>query len=275
MRTARLLASAVSIALLASCAAPSPPAESAPAQPRVLRVCADPNNLPFTNERLEGFENRIAELIARDLGARVEYTWWPQRRGFIRSTLRAGLCDVVLGVPSSFELAQPTRAYYRSSYVFVTRGDRDLKIASFDDPQLRSLRIGVHLVGDDGWNTPPAHALAKRGIIDNVRGYTLYGDYSEESPPARLIDAVASGEIDVAVAWGPLAGYHAKQQQANLELTPVSPQIDLPFLPFVFDIAAAVRRGDDTLREEIDGVLAKRSGEIAAILDSYGVPREQ
>lgn len=275
MRTARLLASAVSIALLANCAAPSPPAESAPAQPRVLRVCADPNNLPFTNERLEGFENRIAELIARDLGARVEYTWWPQRRGFIRSTLRAGLCDVVLGVPSSFELAQPTRAYYRSSYVFVTRGDRDLKIASFDDPQLRSLRIGVHLVGDDGWNTPPAHALAKRGIIDNVRGYTLYGDYSEESPPARLIDAVASGEIDVAVAWGPLAGYHAKQQQANLKLTPVSPQIDLPFLPFVFDIAAAVRRGDDTLREEIDGVLAKRSGEIAAILDSYGVPREQ
>jgi mxaJ protein len=240
---------------------------------RVLRVCADPNNLPFTNERLEGFENRIAELIAQELGARIEYTWWAQRRGFIRSTLRAELCDVVMGIPSSFELALPTRPYYRSTYVFVTRRDRNLDIESFDDPRLRELRVGVHLVGDDGANTPPAHALSNRGIINNVRGYTLYGDYREDSPPARMIEAVARDEIDVAVAWGPLAGYYAPRQEVPLEIVPVSPQIDLPFLPFVYDIAVGVRRGEDDFREEIDTVLRRRSVEIAKILDDYGVPR--
>lgn len=247
-------------------------AAPAPVQ-RTLRVCADPNNLPFTNRRLEGFENRIAELLARDLGARIEYTWWAQRRGFIRNTLRAGKCDVVLGIPSSFELALPTRPYYRSSYVFVTRKDRALGIESFDDPRLRTLNVGVHLVGDDGANTPPVHALSNRGIIRNVRGYTLYGDYREENPPARLIEAVAAGEVDVAVAWGPLAGYHARQQRVPLELQPVAPQIDLPFLPFVFDIAVGVRRGEEAFRDEIDRVLVARQNEIATILDAYGVPQ--
>lgn len=256
-----------------ACGTPAEPQFEAAAPERVLRVCADPNNLPFTNERLEGFENRIAELIAQDLGARLEYTWWPQRRGFIRSTLRAGKCDLVLGIPSSFELALPTRPYYRSSYVFVSRRDRNLEIRSFDDPKLRSLRIGVHLVGDDGANTPPAHALSNRGMIDNVAGYTLYGDYSEDSPPSRLIEAVARDEIDVAVAWGPLAGYYAPRQAVPLEVVPVSPRFDLPFLPFVFDIAAGVRREEETFRDEIDMVLQKRKEEISRILEEYGVPR--
>ena len=266
---------ASSAALLAACGGdpPAPRAKQAAAPARVLRVCADPNNLPFTNRRLEGFENRIADLIAGDLGARVEYTWFPQRRGFVRNTLRAGTCDVIMGIPSSFELALATRPYYRSTYVFVSRKDRGLRIESFDDPRLRTLRVGVHLVGDDGANTPPAHALTNRGIIDNVKGYTLYGDYSKESPPSRIIDAVARGEVDVAIAWGPLAGYYAKRQPVPLELTPVSPRVDLPFLPFVFDIAAGVRRGDDRLRAEIDTVLLKRKAEIARILDDYGVPR--
>jgi mxaJ protein len=240
---------------------------------RVLRVCADPNNLPFSNARLEGFENRIADLVARDLHARVEYTWWAQRRGFVRNTLRAGKCDLILGIPSSFELAQATRPYYRSSYVFVWRSDRRYRIESFDDPVLRDLKIGVHLVGDDGANTPPAHALANRGMVKNVRGYTLYGDYRKESPPSRLIEAVANGEVDVAVAWGPLAGFYAKRQNVALTIAPVSPQIDLPFLPFVFDIAFGVRRGDAAFRNELDAVLQRRDAEIARILDEYGVPR--
>lgn len=240
---------------------------------RVLRVCADPNNLPFTNRKLEGFENRIADLIAEDLGARVEYTWFAQRRGFVRNTLRAGKCDLILGIPSSFELAQPTRPYYRSTYVFVWRSDRPYDIRSFDDPRLRTLKIGVHLVGDDGSNTPPAHALAKRGIVENVRGYTLYGDYRDESPPARLIEAVAKGDIDVAIAWGPLAGYYARKQNVFLDIVPVSPHIDLPFLPFVFDIAAGVRRGEDAFRAEIDTILEKRASEITRILDDFGVPQ--
>jgi mxaJ protein len=239
----------------------------------VLRVCADPNNLPFSNEREEGFENRLAELVADGLAAELEYTWWAQRRGYVRNTLRAGLCDLLLGVPSGFELAQPTRPYYRSGYVFLTRGDRGLDIESLDDPRLRTLRIGVHVVGDDYTNTPPAHALANRGIVNNVRGYTLYGDYTQPNPPARLVEAVASGEVDVAIVWGPLAGYFAPLQESPLELHFVHPQIDPPFLPFVFDIAMGVRRGDSTLARSVDSILVERAEEIDAVLAEYGVPR--
>jgi mxaJ protein len=149
---------------------------------RLLKVCADPNNLPFTNQKLQGFENELADLVARDLHATVRYTWWPQRRGFIRNTLRAGACDVVLGIPSSFELALATRPYYRSIYVFVSRKDRGIDVRSFDDPVLKTLRIGVQMIGDDGNNAPPAHALANRGITGNVVGYTVYGDYSQPTP---------------------------------------------------------------------------------------------
>src|SRR5690349_23062640 len=155
----------------------------------VLRVCADPNNLPFSNQRGEGFENKIAELLAHDMGDRVEYTWWAQRRGFFRNTLKSGACDVVIGVPAGFEMALTTRPYYRSTYVFLYRKDRGLKINSLDDPSLKNLRIGVQIIGDDFTNTPPAHALSRRNIVANVRGYTLYGDYSQPDPPARIVDA--------------------------------------------------------------------------------------
>jgi quinoprotein dehydrogenase-associated probable ABC transporter substrate-binding protein len=239
----------------------------------VLRVCADPNNLPFSNRRLEGFENRIAALVAREMNATVEYTWRAQRRGFIRETLRAGACDVVIGMPSSLELALTTAPYYRSTYAFVYRKDRGLDIRSFDDAALRDVRVGVQMVGDDFANTPPAHALASRHIIQNVKGYSVYGDYDEENPPARIIEAVARGEIDVAIAWGPLAGYFARPQRVPLEVVPVSPQIDLPYLPFVYDISMGVRRGDDAFREQLDEILSRKSLEIEAILDEYGVPR--
>jgi quinoprotein dehydrogenase-associated probable ABC transporter substrate-binding protein len=261
---------ALAAALLAGCgrekAAPPRPA-------RVLRVCSDPNNLPFSNRKGEGFENEIAELVARDMGAPVRYTWWAQRRGFIRNTLRAGACDVVMGVPSSFELALTTRPYYRSSYVFVTRKDRGLAIRSFDDPALRRLRVGVQMIGDDYSNSPPAHALASRGMVDNIKGYLVYGDYRQPDPPARILDAVARGEVDVAVVWGPLAGYYARREPVPLELVPVSPQIDLPFLPFVFDISMGVRRQDKALKEELDRILEREAGRIGKILDRYGVVR--
>lgn len=239
----------------------------------VLRVCADPNNLPFSNQRLEGFENKLAELIAKENGERLEYTWWPQRRGFFRNTLKAGSCDVVLGVPAGFEMALTTSPYYRSSYVFITRADRHLDIKSFDDPVLRKLKIAVQMVGDDFSNTPPAHALTRRNIIQNVRGYTLYGDYSQPNPPARIIDAVAQREVDVAIAWGPLAGYFAKQSKVPLKLVPVSPQVDQPFLPFVYDIAMGVRRGDQELKDQLERSLDKRRADIDRLLAEYGVPR--
>jgi mxaJ protein len=249
-----------------------PPAQKKiPASTTALRVCADPNNMPFSNEHGDGFENKIADLIAREMSVPVEYTWWAQRRGFFRNTLRAGLCDVVIGVPSSFELAATTRSYYRSTYVFVTRRDRKLEIRSFDDPILRDLNIGVQLVGDDGANTPPVHALNNRGMVDNLKGYTLYGDYKNESPPARVLDAVEKGEVDVAIAWGPLAGFYS--QHRDLVVRPVSPEIDLPYLPFVYDISVGVRRGEDELRAKIDDILDRRHSDIEAILDRFDVPR--
>ncbi len=240
---------------------------------RVLRVCADPNNLPFSNRAQQGFENQIANLLARDMHARVEYTWWAQRRGFLRNTLKAHSCDVVIGLPTAIDMAATTRPYYRSTYVFVTRKDRNLNIESLDDPILKTLRIGVQIIGDDGANAPPAHALAARGIIENVRGYTVYGDYREPNPPARIVDAVALGELDVAIVWGPLAGYFAKHEPVALSITPVTPEIDLPFLPFVYDIAMGVRREDVALRNELDAILERRQPEIDRILATYGVPR--
>jgi len=240
---------------------------------RVLRVCADPNNLPFSNNARQGFENRIAGLLAKDLGARVQYTWWAQRRGFVRNTLNAKTCDVVMGVPSSFDLTLVTAPYYRSTYLFVTRRDRNLGIRSFDDPVLRTARIGVQLIGDDGANTPPVHALSSRGIVGNLKGYTVYGDYSKPNPTATIIGAVARGDVDVAIVWGPTAGYFARQQSVPLTLTPVSPQIDLPFLPFVYDISLGVRRKDKAFRDTLDALLVRERPAIGRILDEYGIPR--
>jgi mxaJ protein len=240
---------------------------------RTLRVCADPNNLPFSNDRQEGFENELAALVARELGARVQYTWWAQRRGFVRNTINAGTCDVVMGVPMSFELTLVTRPYYRSSYVFVTRRDAKVRVESLDDPVLRRVRVGVQLVGDDGANTPPAHGLARRGIIENVHGYSVYGDYRRPNPPARIVEAVAAGDVDVAIVWGPLAGYFAPRQKVPLEIRPVSPQIDLPYLPFVFDISIGVRRGNDALRAEVEQVLRRRRAAVDSILERFQVPR--
>jgi mxaJ protein len=148
-----------------------------------------------------------------------------------------------------------------------------LKVTSFDDRALRKAKIGVQVIGDDGANAPPAHALSRRGIVQNVRGYTVYGDYTQDSPPARIVDAVADGDIDVAVVWGPLAGYFAKRRNGQLELAPVSPQMDPPSLPFTYDISLGVRRGDRAFKEELDAALARRRTEVERILDEYGVPR--
>jgi mxaJ protein len=253
---------AIAVSLLAASVAHS----------RELRVCADPNNLPFSNTAREGFENKIVDLIAKDLGATVAYTWWAQRRGFIRNTLKAGECDLVAGTPSNMEMLRTTRPYYRSTYVFVSRPDATAP-ASLDDPLLRQLRVGVQLVGDDGFNTPPVHALARRGIVQNLRGYSLYGDYSQPNPPARIVEAVAKGEVDVAVVWGPLAGYFGHRQATPLRITPVKPQFDGARLPMVFDISMGVRKEDADHRHEIDAALGWLKPEIEAILASYGVPR--
>jgi len=238
---------------------------------RELRVCADPNNLPFSNSNREGFENRLADLVASELGTSVKYTWWAQRRGFVRNTISSGACDVLMGVPTRFERTLVTRPYYRSTYVFVTRRDGP-RVRSLDDGVLRRVRVGVQLIGDDGVNSPPAHALAARHIIRNVVGYPVYGNYVEPNPPARIIEAVARGDIAVAVAWGPLAGYFAPRQQAPLSLTPVAPPADAD-LPFAFDISVGVARRAPALRDQIDAALQRRRADVDRLLDEYHVPR--
>jgi mxaJ protein len=243
---------------------------------RELRVCADPNNLPFSRRDGSGFENRIVDLVARDLGATVRYTWWAQRRGMLRNTLNAGECDLVPGTASNVEGVATTRPYYRSSYVFVARRDRPwAQISSFDDARLPRATIGVQLVGDDGANPPPAHALARRGMQSNVRGYTIYGDYGSAAPQREIIDAVARGDIDIAVAWGPTAGWFAKQSKVPLVLAPVTPWLDGPQWPMAFDISMAVRKDDRELRRELDRALERNADAIARILDDAGVPRVQ
>ena len=244
----------------------------AAADTAALRVCADPNNLPFSDRAGRGFENQIVALTARDLGLTVQYTWWAQRRGYVRNTLKEDICDVWPGIASGAEMMTSTQPYYRSSYVFVTRADRGLHIASFDDPQLRDLIIGVQMVGSDAMNTPPAHALARRGIVQNVRGYMLYGDYRQPHPPSAIIDAVNNGTVDTAIVWGPMAGYFAAQGSTPLTIEPVQPWRDGVELPMTFYISMGVRRGDTALLERLNDSLERNHAAIQAILAAYHVP---
>ncbi len=271
-----LLRGSVLIALAAGALSFShAPAEAAGA--RTLRVCADPNNLPFSNRKREGFENKLLEMIAADLGETVSYTWWAQRRGNVRRTVKAGRCDVIPGVAAGIEMLDTTRPYYRSTYVLVSRAE-DGGVSSLKDEKLRKVRVGVQLIGDDGFNTPPAHALAQEGIVQNVRGYTVYGDYGKDNPSTNILKAVSRGEVDVAAVWGPLAGYFASSDFASsdmagkLEVKPISDPQDFPNFPLQFDIAMGVRRGNEALKAELNTVLERRQTEITKLLQSYGVP---
>jgi quinoprotein dehydrogenase-associated probable ABC transporter substrate-binding protein len=237
-----------------------------------FRVCADPNNLPFSNVKGQGFENRIAVLIARALDRPLAYFWLPQRRGFIRNSLNAGRCDVVMGVPAHYQRLQTTRAYYRSSYVFVARQDRRLDVRSFDDRRLQRLTIGIQVTGDDYANPPAAQALAVRNLAANVRGYAVYGDYSVPEPQREILDAVADGRIDLAVVWGPLAGYYARREPVTMRLAPIRSDPKNPSAAFAFEIAMGMRRDDSALRERLDAIIERRLPAIHEILRSYGVP---
>lgn len=238
---------------------------------RTLRVCADPANLPFSNRAEAGFENAIVDVVARALDARVEYVWWSQQRGFARKTLGAGTCDLWPGVATAVTTMETTAPYYRSTYVFVSRRDENLDIASFDDPRLRKLRIGVQMIGNDATNTPPAHALARRGITSNVRGFMIY-DAGGRDAPSPIMQAVADGTVDVAVVWGPAAGWFSRQSKTPLALTP-TPANDGAEWPMTFDISMGVKKGNDALKADVERALANRRGEIDGILERFGVPR--
>lgn len=242
------------------------------AAPNKLRVCADPNDLPFSNSHQQGFENKLANLVASDLGMTVSYEWFPQLNGFFRKTLKAGRCDVVMSVPSSFDEALPTRPYYRSTYVFVSRRDRHLDLHSFDDPALKALRIGVQVVGGEEGSLPPAQALSHRGLMRNVSAFNIVGNLSMPNPPAELIDAVANGDVDVAVVWGPLAGYFARQSSVPLDVVPVCAGTRDAGIPFEFAISMGVRRNDTAMQQKLNDFLERRQKDVRRLLESYGVP---
>jgi len=237
-----------------------------------LRVCADPDNLPFSNRNQEGFENKIAALLADDLPAKLSFYWQKQRQGFIRETLGAGHCDVVMGVPHGYERVRATPPYYRSGYAFVTPAGRHLDISSFDDPRLHDLKIGLHAIGNDGANSPPAHALASRGIVENIVGYSMWGEETQENPQGEIVSAVANGEIDLAVVWGPIAGYFAKPYGNAIQVAPVPADSASPEMPFAFDIALGVRKDDQALADRLAASLTRKRPEIQAILAAYRVP---
>lgn len=251
------------------------PLQASAAAERTLVVCADPNNLPFSNRAGEGLENALVKLLASSMHARIEYVWWAQRRGYVRHTLSEARCDIWPGVAHGVERIATTAPYYRSTYVFVARADKHLTGLSLDDPRLQSLVIGVQMVGDNATNTPPAQALAARGLTSNVRGYMLYGDYGRANPPAAIVDAVARGDIDMALVWGPLAGYFAQRSPVPLKLTPVISQDPATQKAMVYDVSVGVRADRPALFGEISADLEKDRSAIDALLQRFHVPRSQ
>jgi len=233
-----------------------------------LRVCGDPNNLPFSNEKLEGIENKIADVIAKDLGMSVAYTWWPHQRGLVKRVLNTGRCDVMLGIPKGYDPVLWTKPYYRTGYVIAYRKDRKLKVRSLDDPQLKKLKVGVQV------NTPPHDALGKLGITgDNVVGYQLMFDsnFHAEDYPGKLVEDLLAGEVDVALVWGPIAGYFAKKKAAPLEIVLLEDRPESGNR-FAFDISMGVRKSNKELKGKLEEALARKHDEIRHILEDFGVP---
>ncbi len=237
-----------------------------------LRVCVDPYDMPLSNDREEGFENKIAHVVASDLNARVVNFWWPQRRGFLRSSILAGLCDVMIQAPVGLDPVATTKPYFRSTYYFVYRSDRGLAIRSLDDTLLKHLRIGVNLIGYDYTNTPPAHALGPRGIIGLVGFGSFFNPDPRADHPEDIIQAVAKDSIDVAIVWGPKAGYWAKRAPVPLTLVALPDSDPVSGMPFARDMAMAVRHRDKELKARLDSVIDRRHSEIVKILQDYNVP---
>lgn len=266
MLTGASLVTAAAVALMGS--APRHPVAE-------LRVCVDPYDMPFSNNQEEGFENKIAHLVAQDLNATVINYWWPSRRGVLRNSILAGFCDVMIQAPVGFDPVATTKPYYRSTYFLVYRADRGLQLRSLDDTILKHLRIGVNMIGYDYTNTPPAHALGVRGIV----GLVGFGNFLNADPnadhPEDIVNAVAKDSIDVAIVWGPLAGYWVKRASAPLTMVALPDSDPVSGMPFAFDMAMAVRHRDKELLARLDSVIVRRHADIIRVLQDFNVPMIQ
>jgi mxaJ protein len=251
-------------------AVPAQAQRPAPRDPGLIRVCADPDNMPSSNDKGEGFENKIAQLIATELKAKLDYVWYPTRRGYFR-ILNGMYCDMALEAPAGLDMTGVTKPYFRSGYYFVARqgsGLEDLK--SLADPRLKKLKIGVNMYNGDAENAPPAMALSKYGVVGNLKGYWTF--FSDQERPEDIINGVANKDVDVAIAWGPLAGYYAKQSKVPLVLTPLPDTDSLSQIPFRYSIALAVRRSDKEFKDSLQAFLDRKAPAIKSLLDEYGVP---
>ncbi|WP_292532722.1 substrate-binding domain-containing protein [Methylocystis sp.] len=234
--------------------------------PKTLRVCADPNNLPFSNDKGEGFENRIAEFLAKKSGKSLAYSYYPGATGFVRNTLNAHLCDVILGMPQGNDLVQPTNPYYRTTYAIVTRAGSELDgVKSLDDPRLKEKPHRIGLVA----NTPPGNVLAMNGLMASVKPYPLMVDTRVESSGAAMIHDLEKGEIDIALLWGPIAGYYAKHSSEKLNVTLLP---ETAGARMAFRIGFGVRHADQNWKRELNTLVAQNKAELERILLDYGVP---
>jgi len=233
--------------------------------PHVFRACADPSNLPFSNEAREGFENKIASLFAKELGKSVAYVFYPGATGFVRNTLNAHRCDVVLGIAQGDDIVQPTNPYYRTGYVAAYKKGGPLDgLDSIEDPRLKTARIGV-VAG-----TPPASYLAMDGLLPRIKSYRLMVDTRVESPAHDMMLDLEKGDIDVALLWGPLAGYYAAKASVPIDVAPLVKEQNGPKL--AYRIVMGVRHSDQNWKRALNKLIAENQNEINAILRSYGVP---
>jgi quinoprotein dehydrogenase-associated probable ABC transporter substrate-binding protein len=233
--------------------------------PKVLRVCADPNNLPFSNQAGEGFENKLAEFLAKKLGKELAYSYYPGATGFIRNTLNAHLCDVVLGIPQGDDIVQPTNPYYRTAYAVVYRAGSDLEgLTTLDDPRLaKDHRIGLVA------NTPPGNILAARGLLGAVKPYPLMIDTRFDSSSADMINDLRKGVIDCAILWGPIAGYYVKNSGGALKAGLLTNEKGARM---IFRIGMGVRHSDQEWKRDLNRIIAQNQDEIDRLLSDFGVP---
>jgi quinoprotein dehydrogenase-associated probable ABC transporter substrate-binding protein len=233
--------------------------------PKALRVCADPRDLPFSNEAGEGFENKIAALLAHKLGKTLAYEYYPGATGFVRNTLNAHRCDVIMGMPQGDDIVQGTNPYYRTSYALVSKQGAGLEtIDSLEDPRLQAKRIGI-VAG-----TPPATNLAVNGLLESVKSYPLVVDTRFDAPAAAMIADLEGDRIDAGILWGPIAGYLAKHSKIPMKVTPLVKETSGPRM--IYRIGMGVRHSDQDWKRLLNKLIAENQAEIIRILASYGVP---
>jgi quinoprotein dehydrogenase-associated probable ABC transporter substrate-binding protein len=230
----------------------------------MLRVCADPNNLPFSDDKRQGFENKIATLMAAALGLKVDYTWFPQIIGFVRNTLQAHRCDLVMGTVAGDDIMQTTNPYYFTTYVMLYRSDKGFAFKDLQDPRLASLRLGVVSA------TPPSDLLVRHDLMAHAKPYQLTVDTRAESPTHQMVQDVVDGTIDVGFLWGPIAGYYRKHDELPLTLVPLKDEPGAARMKY--HIAMGVRANEPEWRRRVNTVILKQQPQMTAILRDYGVP---